>query len=322
MAEKKRLQEEQAAKARASQQKKQEAVKTVSKAPRGATISLFGLGQTNDNSSSAASAAPGGIPTISQWRQERDGSITGVISGSSAFKNGDPITTSPIRGNAVGGSTVTTKSGSKYFLSDNGTPANNAKADQQAAAAEKKRLAEEKKAQQLEARRQAEEQRKQAAAAVAEKKRIESEKRAEAQLKKKKEQEAKALQAAKKQQAQAAVSQAKKGSTISLFGFGGGSDDSQTSASTASVKKSPTIQLQPPPKKAPTQQIKKATTAPNGIPTISGWKLNGDGSISGRISGSTNFKQGELITTSPISSGRIDSGSVVQTVSGSKYFLS
>ena len=84
-------------------------------APRGVTISLFGFGQKSDDSASpaAVSSAPGGVPTISKWRQERDGSITGIISGSASFKNGDPITTSPIRGKAVGGTVVSTKSGSK-----------------------------------------------------------------------------------------------------------------------------------------------------------------------------------------------------------------
>lgn len=130
--EKKRLAEEAAAKRQAEaaakqaaieekkraaqkQQKKQQAEKAVSSAPRGVTISLFGFGQKNDDtdSSSASAAVPGGVPTISRWRQERDGSITGIISGSGAFKNGDPITTSPIRGKAVGGTVVTTKSGSR-----------------------------------------------------------------------------------------------------------------------------------------------------------------------------------------------------------------
>ena len=95
--------------------RKQQAEKAISKAPRGVTISLFGFGQKNDDTdnSSVSSTAPGGVPTISRWRQERDGSITGVISGSGAFKNGDPVTTSPIRGKAIGGTVVTTKSGSR-----------------------------------------------------------------------------------------------------------------------------------------------------------------------------------------------------------------
>ncbi len=65
---------------------------------------------------SSSSSAPRGVPVISKWKQARDGSITGVISGSGKFSDGDPVTTSPIRGSAVGGTTVTTESGSKYFL--------------------------------------------------------------------------------------------------------------------------------------------------------------------------------------------------------------
>ena len=93
---------------------KKQAEKIVSTSPRGATISLFGFGQKKDEvSSSTGQRGLPGIPTISQWRQEGDGSISGFISGSSAFKNGEPITTSPIRGKAAGGRVVTTKSGSK-----------------------------------------------------------------------------------------------------------------------------------------------------------------------------------------------------------------
>ena len=108
---------------RQTQQKKQQAQEVVSKASQGATISLFGFGGDKSDStvsttksSSTATAAPRGVPVISRWKQARDGSITGVISGSSAFSDGDPVTTSPINGKAVGGTVVTTKSGSKYFL--------------------------------------------------------------------------------------------------------------------------------------------------------------------------------------------------------------
>jgi hypothetical protein len=51
------------------------------------------------------------------------------------------------------------------------------------------------------------------------------------------------------------------------------------------------------------------------------WRKNGDGSISGFISGSPNFPEGERITTSPIASGTVKAGEVVKTGSGSKYFL-
>ncbi len=77
----------------------------------------FGGGGKSDAStastSSTSTAAPRGVPVISKWKQARDGSITGVISGSSAFSDGDPVTTSPIKGKAVGGTVVSTKSGSR-----------------------------------------------------------------------------------------------------------------------------------------------------------------------------------------------------------------
>ena len=221
----------------------------------------------------------------------------------------------------------------RYFLSETGTvakPASNtndaAKARQLAAKqAEEKRQqmaaqAEDKKRLAEESKRLAAEKR--AAELAAKKELAEQKKREQEEARKRAQEEAATKRAAaeKKSQAQAVVSQAKKGSTISLFvGFGGGGSDESSNSLPAPAKKSPTLQVQQP-KKTPTKQI-QTSGPPKGVPTISGWKLNGDGSISGRISGSPNFKQGELITTSQIQRGRIDSGSVVQTGSGSKYFL-
>ena len=108
--------------------------------------------------------------------------------------------------------------------------------------------------------------------------------------------------------------------TLSLFGLGGG-DDSATKQppSVQKGKSAPTLKVA----KSPTLKVAKtsAPQAPNGVPTISGWRLNGDGSVSGKITGSPNFRNGETVTTSPISKGRIEKGSVVQTGSGSRYFL-
>lgn len=64
-----------------------------------------------------------------------------------------------------------------------------------------------------------------------------------------------------------------------------------------------------------------ARLAPFGVPTLSSWRKNFDGSVSGNITGSANFRDGEKITTSAISGGTISSGEVVVTASGSKYFL-
>jgi hypothetical protein len=55
-------------------------------------------------------------PTVSVWYQNRDGSITGVISNSKEYEAGTKITTSPIPGKARDECIVTTVSGSQYYL--------------------------------------------------------------------------------------------------------------------------------------------------------------------------------------------------------------
>ena len=112
-----------------AQEKKRTAVKaskaeqSVKAASPGATISLFGFGQKSAGATttaapstpaSKAKPAPRGVPTISKWRENRDGSISGFISGSAAFVDGDAITTSAIaKGEVVGGNVVQTGSGSR-----------------------------------------------------------------------------------------------------------------------------------------------------------------------------------------------------------------
>lgn len=59
---------------------------------------------------------PVGVPLLSRWKQNTDGSITGFISNSPSFRDNTKITTSPIKGNAAPGSLVQTGSGSKYYL--------------------------------------------------------------------------------------------------------------------------------------------------------------------------------------------------------------
>jgi len=66
----------------------------------------------------AKPALKDGIPIISNWEREADGSITGKISNSPNFRNGEVITTSPARGVAKSGKVVVTGSGSKYRLGD------------------------------------------------------------------------------------------------------------------------------------------------------------------------------------------------------------
>jgi len=76
------------------------------------------------------------------------------------------------------------------------------------------------------------------------------------------------------------------------------------------------------PKKSPSLKVApKKNSPPPGVPKMAKWRKNRDGSVTGFISGSRNFDEGEKITTSPIVKGDIANGSLVQTGSGSKYFL-
>ena len=97
------------------------------------TFSLFGLGGSKTTPIADATAAspkaatpttsavvaPRGVPTISKWKIDAaDNSISGLISGSGSFEDGEPVTTSPIVGEAAPNSVVRTKSGSRYFLGE------------------------------------------------------------------------------------------------------------------------------------------------------------------------------------------------------------
>lgn len=67
-----------------------------------------------DMSSSTIQSSPVGIPILSSWKQNADGSITGLISGSKTFRDKESITTSPIKTqNLSEQSVVITTSGSK-----------------------------------------------------------------------------------------------------------------------------------------------------------------------------------------------------------------
>jgi hypothetical protein len=102
------------------------------------------------------------------------------------------------------------------------------------------------------------------------------------------------------------VEQAKPRSTFSLF-RNTAKIEPQLARPSASVQTKPAPQ--------------PVLTAPRGVPSITKWKENRDGSITGLIRGSPNFKDGERVTTSPIVSGRMAQGETVQTGSGSRYFL-
>jgi len=74
-----------------------------------------------------------------------------------------------------------------------------------------------------------------------------------------------------------------------------------------------------------TTDIKSTASAPKkalaGVPSLAKWKLNKDKSVTGFVSGSKTFAEGEQITTSPIVSEVITRGEVVKTGSGATYFL-
>ena len=106
---------------------KKSAQQVLQAAKSGATISLFESGIEVTKSANPtpgtlkksiiAAAPPRGVPSLEKWSKNRDGSITGIISGSPSFKDGDRITTSPIvSGEIKLGAIIQTGSGSLYFL--------------------------------------------------------------------------------------------------------------------------------------------------------------------------------------------------------------
>jgi hypothetical protein len=214
-----------------------EVEKTLSKAKRGATISLgiFSFGQnTKDDTPKVDSAVPNvpkGVPRLAKWKQNSDGSITGTISESSSFRDGESITTSPLKTKEpLGNSIVVTVSGSRYYLE--GDKVSSTEFD-----------------------------------------------------------------------------------LLSVFGrttepqrsLEGDDRNPVAKKKQVSTKTSSPIAIKQPPK---------------GVPIMNKFKKNRDGSITGFISGSKNFEDGEQITTSKLAPDQIiEAGNIVQTVSGSKYFL-
>jgi hypothetical protein len=98
-------------------------------------------------------------------------------------------------------------------------------------------------------------------------------------------------------------------STFSLFDlFGASAGDSPSNPKDATPASPPPP---PPPDKAP----------PSGVPTLSGWKVNDDNTITGYVFGSPKIGDGNLITTSAIARGERKQYEIVATISGSLYFL-
>lgn len=63
------------------------------------------------------------------------------------------------------------------------------------------------------------------------------------------------------------------------------------------------------------------TPKPKEVPEVRRWKQNADGSITGRIYNSKNFKDGTRVTTSPVPMGAPKKDAIVKTKSGSQYLL-
>jgi len=63
-----------------------------------------------------AADADDGIPVLGRFKQNEDGSLTGLVRNSEDFRSGTKITTSPVRQGAKAGQVVKTQSGSKYRL--------------------------------------------------------------------------------------------------------------------------------------------------------------------------------------------------------------
>jgi len=112
------------------------------------------------------------------------------------------------------------------------------------------------------------------------------------------------------EKAEQLINRSSSGSTISLPSFLSRSSPKETSSPSQPLKKQPT------------SAKKKVMPVPKGVPVLSRWRKNRNGSISGKITGSKGFDDGESITTSPIADVKtIQANSVVQTQSGSKYYL-
>jgi hypothetical protein len=133
--------------------------------------------------------------------------------------------------------------------------------------------------------------------------------------------------AAAAKKAEKVIQVAKPRASISLFG--GGQEEKKAAAKKAEkliqgAKPRASISLfgggQGEKKAAPPKKQQKK--APSGVPSLARWKENDDGTVTGFISGSSSFDEGERVTTSPIASGKVTAGQVVRTGSGSKYFLS
>jgi len=291
--------------------------------------------------------SPQGVPVVSKWSQNSDGSINGKISGSPNFDDGDAITTSPVPMGATSNSIVITSSGSKYFLEQEETKTSfgfgfGAKKEVKTDAektivplpveekqtsfgfgfgAKKEANVVEEKTNVPSPAAVAAKKKKEAAGKarrqVEERKRVQEQKRQE-QLEIKQRAEEKRNQLAQEKKMKEA--EAKRKSQIAADAKKKAADKRKSAAQVAKKNAAMNLSSKQPARNA--AQAPKIERPPAGVPVIKNWKPRGDGGVSGLIYGSPSFNDGEVVETSSIVKGKIENGSVVSTKSKSRYFLS
>jgi hypothetical protein len=122
--------------------------------------------------------------------------------------------------------------------------------------------------------------------------------------------------------------QARQGSTITItknFASQSGSSETNQSMDTRprETKPRPTFSLFDLFGKSDPNKIRQTggTTGPGGVPMLSKWNANPDGTITGIVSGSPHLNDGDMVTTSPIVSGTVQQFEKVVTETGSTYYL-
>ena len=270
--------------------------------------------------------APRGVPVITGWSYGKDGAISGSISGSDNFDEGEFITTSRITTAAAPNTVVTTGSGSRYFLqgeeskgginlfsglfnSERGAESDEASEQsgqsKLEAAARKQQQQQQQQQQAAEKREQQERQKRNKLEAAARKQQQDQERelaRQEADERKQQQKQEQIARAAAAKQKQLEKKKAEEERKRQL-----------KIAREASANKQQRGKQQ--------KQEKVLDSPPRGVPSIFKFKKQPDNSISGLIFGSPAYDDGERITTSPIVRGDIADGSLVVSGSGSKYFL-
>jgi hypothetical protein len=220
------------------------------------------------------------FPTLQNWRQNSNGSITGVITGSITgnFENGAEITTAVVKQEAAEGGLIETISGTKYFLGTKAPETESSGIDMLLGLLFIGSSNSTKASTPLPVEQ----------AVIREEKRREP---------------VASNEVAKRiQDAMESLKKAQPRQTFSLAALFAGEDAGTDGARRKAVTSRPPQRVEAPPR---------------GVPVITKWRQNSDRSISGFISGSSNFEEGEAVTTSPIN-GEAIAKAVVTTETGSR----